>query len=1118
MENITFIYAGAGSGKTHKLTSILVDKIRSNDIEADEVLLTTFTKKASLEIKERAQQELLNNKLFESASKLNKAYIGTVHSVGYKFIQKYYYLLGLSPEIKELGDNEKEMFFAQAISEVPSDDELQRINGLVEEFNFHTNLNEFPVFDPSRWITDVKELIGLALTNQINLVEDESSLNHTLDVQNTIFDGSLTPENLLQAVRFNISLVRNNPVINQSYDKLTELTNLIESKVQNEINLISELIELDTFLKKIKETFSAGIYDAISDQIREYDVSKTNIFKEKVTEYTQLIFSLAARSISKYIIYKTEKGLIDFTDMEVNFLRLLEIEEVKEDVRQSMKMVMVDEFQDSNPIQLAIFMKLSKLVQQSYWVGDPKQSIYGFRGSDPVLIDSVIDCFTQQNSNNLNVEVLKMSWRSDAQLVNFSNAIFTNALQDQIVDIHLNSRDQINGKEDDITFNEWKQNVSINPLQGAETISLFPARGQEERLIGIEPLNFINYLQPGANGTKAATNEQFFHSVVSKVKKLINDNSIQVFDKYLKQYRKIVGSDICLLIDSNDKVSKLAEELKSNGLETNAIIPGLTHTIEYRFVKNISTLLLDKSNALAKTELAFLNGEESDWKDLIKKRIDLVLSPSTDETEFREKLSNWLNEARFNEVLSAIQTKSKHLSISYIIKIIVNQFNLFLKVSAFGKYSSRQSNLMRLIELAEEYEESALKLNIGTSLNGFFNFIETFEVNDIQKGANTEDAVQIMTYHKSKGLEWPFVFMLSLDQNRLKDFFKKRYFTKNVINQGGFEIQNPLSNRVIEFLWWPFGTKKSINENLQLELEGTELYSSKRQQTINESKRLFYVGLTRARDALFLTSNKNKSLNWLEHVIPGFNFENSYSTLNLNYLDSGQIDLFNIGLPINYQQEIFNGFEYIENSFESIKYFNKSLPQIQDRIYDVQPSHQPPLTNTIVKEVAQIHDRLKFNAIETDVLGNALHTMLYVKNKPYFEENVKRINQSIDLGISPNCFIENTEKFEHFIQTNFSPINQYCELYLEQVIRQQSVKGEADLVLELENELILIDYKSFPGKASEIFSKTSDFYAGKYSGQLAIYAEMLESTFNKPVKRQLIYYVVQGLVVELEKE
>jgi len=189
MKNITFIYAGAGSGKTHKLTELLFEKINNQEISSNEVMLTTFTKKAANEIKERAQAKLLEKNFFEEANKLNQAYIGTVHSVGYQFIKKYWYLLGISPDIKEVGDNEKEVFFSKAISEIPTDNELKSIINLVFDFNFQNNFNSF---EPNKWIFDVKSIMELALTNQIDLENEDTGLTHSLQVQKTFFKGDLS--------------------------------------------------------------------------------------------------------------------------------------------------------------------------------------------------------------------------------------------------------------------------------------------------------------------------------------------------------------------------------------------------------------------------------------------------------------------------------------------------------------------------------------------------------------------------------------------------------------------------------------------------------------------------------------------------------------------------------------------------------------------------------------------------------------------------------------------------------------------------------------------------------------------------------------------------------------
>ena len=1115
MKNITFIYAGAGSGKTHKLTDLLFEKISNKDITSNEVMLTTFTKKAANEIKERAQAKLLKENLFDEANKLNQAFIGTVHSVGYQFIKKYWYLLGISPDIKEIGDNEKEVFFTKAISEIPSEEELDLLNESNFEFNFQKYLNNANVYDPSRWQKDVKKIMELALTNQVDLENDENSLQHSIQLQKTIFKGNLSILDLLTLLKEDIKILADNPLSKKDYEPLLKKSIGLSELTEDSELTIRTLMEVDVFKKELNTFYNAKRDENIKNQLADFDISQNQLFQEKVIAYTELIFDLAKRSLGYYSTFKKQKGLIDFTDMEVYFLKLLEIADVKLDISKSLKLVMVDEFQDSNPIQLTIFMKLSELVQQSYWVGDPKQAIYGFRGADPVLIDKVMEKFTQKNDVNLKVEMLKMSWRSSATLV---NSIFSACLKDQVTDIYLEDKKQLHGDGNNDVFNEWKNSINIQPLSGEETISLFTVRTNTQEIKGMSNFTFFNVLQNGANSLKAANKDQFHHALGNQIKKTLASDNIQIFDKTLGEHRNLVGSDICLLTSSNADVSQIATELSNLGVPVNALIPGLTKTIEYRFVKDIAILLLDKNNVLAKSELAFLNGEAEDWKTLIEERIEFILnSPITEEKEeLKDYFKSWLVSSDFIELIQQIQIHSSHLSVAYTIRAIINQFNLFLKIAAFGNVSTRQSNLLRLIELVYEYEESCIKINIGTGLADFFNFIESSELNDAQKGNDDKNAIQVMTYHKAKGLEWPIVYLLSIEKDHFKDFIKNKYFDVSVMNQGDFNIETPLKNRVIEFLWWPFGTKTSTNELLEADLEATILYSQKEVQTRNELKRVMYVGITRSRDSIVFASNQNKNLSWLENLVTGFNFENVYSLNNLDTTYDFTFDLFQVNQPIKYIKEVIEKPVYDLVPFQSIEYFQKEIPLLQNKSYLLNPSKEEAKTLVEIIELERIHDRLKTNKIEVDELGNSLHAMLYAKNKPYFERNVLALNNNNGLGLDVSQFIKNTEHFESFIQSTFQPIKQYAELHLEKMIGNKKAVGEADLVLELENELILIDYKSFPGKSEEVFTNSSEFYAGKYSRQLELYKEMLSIHSPKPVTRMIIYYVVQGLIVELK--
>ena len=106
MKNIQYINAGAGSGKTTRLTEILSEKLGSKEYKPSEVILTTFTELAASEFREKSRERLYNDNHADVAAELDSATIGTVHSVALSFIQKYWYLIGVSPDMKVMSEDE----------------------------------------------------------------------------------------------------------------------------------------------------------------------------------------------------------------------------------------------------------------------------------------------------------------------------------------------------------------------------------------------------------------------------------------------------------------------------------------------------------------------------------------------------------------------------------------------------------------------------------------------------------------------------------------------------------------------------------------------------------------------------------------------------------------------------------------------------------------------------------------------------------------------------------------------------------------------------------------------------------------------------------------------------
>ncbi len=1113
MKNITFIYAGAGSGKTYTLTEKLTQWVKENRGAANEIMFTTFTTKAANEIKERAQAKLLQNQFFDEAQQLNDALIGTVHSVGYRFIKKYWYLLGISPEIMEISENEKELFFTSSIAQVPTERELQQLNTLSFNFDFKEGL--YNSYNPNQWQADVKNLVDNSLSNQINLVDDETSVNHSIAQAKEIFKGTLKEKELKDIFKHNSTTLSENEANNARYRNAIELKLEIDKIIGKELE-VKDLHLIEKFQKEVIEAYNAAKYSIIREQLLPLDISKSEVLQKKYIEYLMLIFTLAGRSIENYKSHKQNYGYIDFTDMEVYFLELLDKEIVQKEIKQTLQLVMVDEFQDSNPIQLSLFIKLSNLVKQSYWVGDPKQSIYGFRGSDPVLIDEIMMQFSTKNDFNLKVEMLKMSWRSSPELVYLTNQLFSENLKDQITPLYLENREQLLGTDDSKLFNNWKETVIIHPMEGKETISLFPVRETKENIKGIEGVQFWNFLESGAKDSlKGATKAHSQNMLANKIQTLLEQN-IEIYDKNLSAYRKLKGSDICLLLGTNVNVAALSTELLKVGLRVNAITGGLLDTVEYRFLKNCISLLLEPSASLANAEMALLTGYSTSMEHLFENRFNFLEDIKSGAPEANPDY--WLKNTPFNEKIVELKEHIKGFSVVYTISFIINQFNFFLELTNFGNPALRRANLLQFIETAKEYENSCYKNNIGSSLYGFLNFVEENTIYQQQAVADDENAIQLMTYHRSKGLEWPIVVLVDLEKDYFTDseFYKKAFFKDRVKYTGQIEIVNPLKNRYIEFLFWPFGPASQPTSDLISEIVETDNFTSIYNESLNEKKRLLYVGVTRSRDSLIFTSNTKKNLSWIEQTISNFNWEAVYDSNNLDTVSTASIDLFSIGKPIAYEKFIFESEVTNPPIFEQAKYYEKYTPKLQDTPYYISPSKAKAITECSITILDEIHPRLKFIMDEPDKLGNVLHQMLYLKNKKSFVDDVKQLNINNEIGIDELSFVENVTFFNNYITKKFNIINEFPEIHLEHPKDGHYIKGEADLVLETNEGLILIDYKSFPGKKEDILNTSSPFYAGKYSGQLQLYAEMLTHRFNKPVLKKLIYYVVQGILVEVQ--
>jgi len=1115
MKNITFINAGAGSGKTFRLTEELYKSIYNKDCKANEVLLTTFTKKAAEEIKIKAREKLLEEGLNYEANGLQNAYIGTIHSVGSQVIKKFWHFIGFPKEIRIMDVNDTNFYFNQAIANIPTDSELAILNEI--NYRFNPIGGEFNSYNPKKWTEDLLRIIELARANHI--VDFTNSRNISIAKAKTILntDGNIID---LEVIKDDIQ------ILIEIGNQLPARGNGVRKKNIQELRKINSdnIKYIDLF--KIKKV----IDDLLHKQLDQGELQNSSNVLEKIhrsrnllddiEEYNDLLFGIAERSIDQYKKFKQDAGLIDYTDMEEGFLQLLEFEEVQEEIRDTIKLVLVDEFQDSSPIQLAIFIKLSDIIEKNIWVGDPKQSIFGFRGTDPELINEIIKEFDFNKNDNLNTENLPYSWRSRPEIVALINNIFTPALKNQIP----------------------KEKIPLIPVRTDKRLTE-PAL-HHYNLVGEKP-----------------TSQNYYHALVLSVVKLLNEDwvvsdknkSVPSINKEAEEVttRELKPIDIAILCKTNSVVEIISAKLLSYGIQISAEISGLEKTAEYKLVIALIKLIISHQNSLAKAEIRVLTEPNYGTSELINDRLSfldklptLPIKPSEDNIENRndyskallefnkglndyyQNLNDWGQENILIKEINNVISEIIELPVPQLIEELISRLDLHSFVSSWGNASQRKENLQKIIEYGYQYDERCLNLNLGASLSGFIQFID--KLPDKNEGATKdENSVNVLTYHKAKGLEWSIVILADLQKDINFSFISREIFGVSMQSEDKIDLNNILSNRYTTLIPWPFGAGNTkVSDDFQNHLVEHDIYDQAKEKQDNELKRLLYVGMTRARDYLITTGiSGQKKYPWMNLV----NKHNNWDFHTSSDIESSVVDIFDRGNPIRVHKLRFeDDSRQIIPSQSVLSFSEKKFNQIRKAIpYYISPSAVKFEGNEKVSLYKEIQGRIpigkSLNDREDD-FGSCLHDILYLylgdkimSPEPKIVKEIEKliINYNLDEVLNFKDVIESIDNFHDLIQSEFKPTEWYRELALEIEIDGQLFNGEIDLLLEVDEGYILIDYKSYPGSISQVLDRSKNNFAGKYAGQLDAYTKMIEALTNRKVLHKFIYYTVLGKLIEI---
>ncbi|MEM9889116.1 MAG: UvrD-helicase domain-containing protein, partial [Bacteroidota bacterium] len=415
--NLKIISAGAGSGKTYRLTQEMV-RLLSEGVRASGIIATTFTSKAAAELQERVRTKLLEEQMTEQADDLSNALIGTVHGLGVKLLKRFAYEAGVSPAVDIIADEDQQVLFNQSLAMVLRQERVERMEQLCDRLG----MNKKGAYD---WRKQIKNITEIARANGFNSANLEESKIRSYESFEA-FLGTVNAQTLAsylaefkQLIEDTTELLKNNEdTTKKTKDAVTALL-----KMKRDLELkgrlywweIVKISKIGVGAKSKDDVFELVEFASKHEQLPE--------FRKDIRDYIYLVFELAAESLEEFDRYKKQRGLIDYTDMEVYIKDLLDHPEVKAVLSEELDLLMVDEFQDTSPIQLEIFLKLAHLAKYAVWVGDPKQSIYGFRGAEPELMQAIIE----KTGGVRPEDIQEYSWRSREDIVFCTNALFTKA-------------------------------------------------------------------------------------------------------------------------------------------------------------------------------------------------------------------------------------------------------------------------------------------------------------------------------------------------------------------------------------------------------------------------------------------------------------------------------------------------------------------------------------------------------------------------------------------------------------------------------------------------------------------------------------------------------------------
>jgi ATP-dependent helicase/nuclease subunit A len=870
------VAAAAGSGKTAVLVERIIQKIISVDepINVDELLVVTFTNASAAEMRHRigeALEKAINDNpksthLRKQLSLLNRASISTLHSFCLEVIKKYYYLIDIDPSFRianeteiqllrdevldnlfedEYGQENNEAFYqlVDIFSSDRSDIALQEIIGELYDF---ANANAAP----EEYLQKVVSMYDVNLEMRIDELPFLQSLKFEMGLQLegakslalqgielTKIPAGPAPraETFLADIQIYETLINAN---NSSWKTLYEAMQTVAFPTLKSCKkdvYDNDLIEKS---KKIRDKAKKIITD-LKDELFSRKPESFLKDMQEMKIHIETLVELVRKFSTSFTAIKREKGLVDFADLEHLSLQILtekssngqfQPSSVANAYRDHFKEVLVDEYQDTNMVQETIIKQVSKEREEDgnlFMVGDVKQSIYRFRLAEPNLFLGKYTRFqANQEQTGLKIDLAK-NFRSRKEVLNGTNFLFKQLMGVKVGEIEYDEAAELKQGAPYPESDEYAIELMLVDLEKQED-SKEEAESEEE----------VEFDQ-----TDLEQSQLEARLMAQRIKQLI-ENRQQVFNPKTKSYRPVTYRDFVILLRSMTWAPQIMEEFKHQGIPIYAnLSTGYFEATEVAIMMSLLKIIDNPYQdiplvSVLRSPIVGLNEEELGRIRTFNRKGSFFESltafckkSSTKEYgKLYEQISNFLDR------LTEWRLKARKGSLTELIWQLYRDSHFYDFVGGLPGGKQRQANLRALYDRAHQYEQTSFR-----GLFRFLRFVERMTERGDDLGAaralgEQEDVVRIMTIHSSKGLEFPFVFMAGLARNFNTMDLKKAFMLDK---DYGFAA-------------------KYINPEKRISYPSLPQLAFKRKKKLEmlaEEMRVLYVGLTRAKEKLFLVAS-----------------------------------------------------------------------------------------------------------------------------------------------------------------------------------------------------------------------------------------------------------------------